>query len=197
MYRTVKQKWTYMPYLTLWDKISQNLAHLEAISYKIFKSHRIFRPSYNTFLWRNRHTSHFVVVITNFMHNNKGFWLFRESFKVIFVKISQNFIKSHLNICLISQIAVHSLWHVWMNCIKKVCTVNPLYNVSVGPQRFMTLKWICHCNDFLLFRPQDEQLQNKCAATSTWFAMSEFLISNLDKSTGTGCRTIFPGQVFR
>ena len=39
----------YMPYLTLWDKISQNLAHLEANSGKIFKSHRIFRPSYNTF----------------------------------------------------------------------------------------------------------------------------------------------------
>ena len=42
--------WTaYMPYLTLWDKISQNLAHLEAISHKFIKSHRIFRPSYNTF----------------------------------------------------------------------------------------------------------------------------------------------------
>ena len=39
----------YMPYLTLWDKISQNLAHLEANSHKIFNSHRIFRPSYNTF----------------------------------------------------------------------------------------------------------------------------------------------------
>ena len=40
---------TYMPYLTLWNIISQNLAHLEANSYKIFKSHRIFRTSYNTF----------------------------------------------------------------------------------------------------------------------------------------------------
>ena len=38
-----------MPYLTLWDKISQNLADLEANSQKIFKSHRIFRPSYNIF----------------------------------------------------------------------------------------------------------------------------------------------------
>ena len=26
----------YMPYLTLWDKTSQNLAHLEANSHKIF-----------------------------------------------------------------------------------------------------------------------------------------------------------------
>ena len=40
---------SHMPYLTLWDKISQNLAHLEADSQKIFRSHRIFRPSYNTF----------------------------------------------------------------------------------------------------------------------------------------------------
>ena len=31
---------------------------------------------------------------------------------MIFVKISQNFIKSHLKICLVSQISVHSLWHV-------------------------------------------------------------------------------------
>ena len=32
---------------------------------------------------------------------------------MIFVKVTQNFIKSPLNICLISQISVHSLWHVW------------------------------------------------------------------------------------
>ena len=40
--------------------------------------------------------------------------------------------------------------------IYSTCTVNPLYNVCVGPQWFMTLKWICRCNDFMLFRPQDE-----------------------------------------
>ena len=40
---------TYMPYLTLWDKISQNLAHLEGNSHKKFKSHRIFRPFYHRF----------------------------------------------------------------------------------------------------------------------------------------------------
>ena len=40
---------SYMPYLTLWDIISQNLAHLEANSHKIFQSHRMFRPSYNKF----------------------------------------------------------------------------------------------------------------------------------------------------
>ena len=45
----VKLTDTYMPYLTLWDKISQNLALLKADSYKIFKSHRILRTSKNTF----------------------------------------------------------------------------------------------------------------------------------------------------
>ena len=36
-------------HISHWDKISQNLAHLEANSHKIIKSHRIIRPSYNTF----------------------------------------------------------------------------------------------------------------------------------------------------
>ena len=40
---------TYMPYLTLWDKISQKLAILQPISHKNFKSHRIFRPSKRMF----------------------------------------------------------------------------------------------------------------------------------------------------
>ena len=38
-----------MPYLTLWDKISQNLAQLEGNSHKKFKYHRIFRSIYNGF----------------------------------------------------------------------------------------------------------------------------------------------------
>ena len=38
-----------MPYLTLWDEISQNLGHLEGNSHKKFKSHWIFRPFYNRF----------------------------------------------------------------------------------------------------------------------------------------------------
>ena len=68
------------------------------------------------------------------------------------------------------------------------------YNLGVGSQWFMTLKWICRCNDFLLF---DQKMQNNCAAISVWFAMSESLISNLDKSTETCCRTLFPNQGFR
>ena len=38
-----------MPYLTLWDKISQNLAHLEAYSHEIFQVSQNFQTSYNTF----------------------------------------------------------------------------------------------------------------------------------------------------
>ena len=30
-------------------------------------------------------------------------------------------------------------------------TVNPLYKVGVGPQWFMTFKWIWRCNDFMFF----------------------------------------------
>ena len=91
-----------MPYLTLWDKISQNLAHLEANFHKIFKSQN-FQTILQHILWRNEHKSHFVVFITSFLHINTGFWLLLESSKVIFVKISQNFIKSHIKFCLISQ----------------------------------------------------------------------------------------------
>ena len=39
----------YMPYLTMSDKISQNLVLLKADSHKIFNFHRIFRPSKNSF----------------------------------------------------------------------------------------------------------------------------------------------------
>ena len=79
---------TYMPYLTLWDKISQNLAHLEANSHKIFQISQNFQTILQI-LWRNKHKSHFVVFITSFLHLNKGFWLFWGSSKVFFVKISQ------------------------------------------------------------------------------------------------------------
>ena len=35
---------------------------------------------------------------------------------MMFKKLSQNFVKSPLKFCLISQILVYSLWHVWMCC---------------------------------------------------------------------------------
>ena len=43
---------------------------------------------------------------------DKGFKIPLGSLKAILVKVSQNFIKSHLKFCLISQILVHSLCHV-------------------------------------------------------------------------------------
>ena len=105
---------SYMPYLTLlWDEISQNLAQLEANSHKNFQISENFQTILKHISWRTQHTSHFFVFITSFIHSNKGFWRFWGSFKVIFVKIAQNVSKSPLRICLISQISVHSLWHVW------------------------------------------------------------------------------------
>ena len=50
---------TYMLYLTLWDKISQNLAHLEANSHKIFQISQNFQTILQHILWRNKHDSHF------------------------------------------------------------------------------------------------------------------------------------------
>ena len=84
----------------------------QANSHKIFQISQNFQNILQHILWRNNHKSHFVVFITSFLHLNKGIWLFWGSFKVIFIKFSQNLIKSHLKICLISQISVHSLWHV-------------------------------------------------------------------------------------
>ena len=57
-----------MPYLTLWDEISQNLAHLEANSHKIFLISQNFQTILQHILWRNKHISYFVVFITSFIH---------------------------------------------------------------------------------------------------------------------------------
>ena len=100
------------PYLTLWDKISQNLTHLEANSHQIFQILQNFQAILQHIFLRSKHKSHTVVLITSFLHLNEGFCLIWGSSRLIFVKISQNFIKSDLKICLISQISVHSLWHV-------------------------------------------------------------------------------------
>ena len=58
----------YMPYLTLWDKISQNLARLEANSHKILQISQNFQTILQHILWRNEHISHFVVFISRFIH---------------------------------------------------------------------------------------------------------------------------------
>ena len=89
--------------------ISQNLAHLEGNSHKNFKSHRIFRPFYNRF-YEEININHTLLWFSQASYmKNKDFRLYWGSFKVIFKKISQNFVKSPLKFCLISQILVHSL----------------------------------------------------------------------------------------
>ena len=45
---------TYMPYLTLWDKFSQNLANPEANSHKIFLISQNFQTILQNILWRNK-----------------------------------------------------------------------------------------------------------------------------------------------
>ena len=103
---------SYMPYLTLWDKILQNLACLEGDSHKKNSNLTEFRPFSQQILWRNKHKSHIVVVFTSFMHETKDFRVYLGSSKVKLKKISQNFVKSPLKFSLISQILVHSIWHV-------------------------------------------------------------------------------------
>ena len=109
----------YMPYLTLWDKISQNLAHLEGSSHKKYKSHRIFSSFCNRF-YEEININHTLLWFwkASYMEKKKkkkkkkDFRLYGGSSKVIYKKISQNFVKSPLKFCSISQINVHSLWYV-------------------------------------------------------------------------------------
>ena len=102
-----------MPNLTLWDKISQNLAHLEGNSDKELKSHRIFRPFYNRFCEeiKIKHCCGFHKLL---IWKKKTQDYIGGAPKWCFKKISQIFVKSPLKFCLISQILVKSLWHVWM-----------------------------------------------------------------------------------
>ena len=83
---TIEIMETYMPYLTLWDKISQNLAHLESNSHEILHILQNFQTILQHILWGIEHKSHFVVFITSFLHLNKGFWLFWGRSKVVFEK---------------------------------------------------------------------------------------------------------------
>ena len=95
----------YMPYLTLRDEISENLAHLESIPVRFFKYNNIFRPSYNTFYEEIHHT---LLCLSQASQIKIKASDSCGSIKVIFVKISPNFIKSHLKIYHISQTLVHS-----------------------------------------------------------------------------------------
>ena len=109
----IYQQKSYMPYLTLWDKISQNLAHLKGNSHKKFRSHRIFRSFYNWF-YEEININYILLWFSQASYKKKQYFRpYWGSSKVMFKKISQNFVKSPLKVCLTSQILVHSLWHVW------------------------------------------------------------------------------------
>ena len=76
---------------------------------------------------------------------NKGNEIHLGSLKAIFVKVSQNFIKSHLKFCLISQISAHSLWHVCTGELKipVLLKVSILYHLAT--LRFtVELQWLEH-----------------------------------------------------
>ena len=60
----------------------------------------------------SKHKSHCIVSIRSLLKLNEGFKIPLGSLKANIIQVSQNFIKSHLKFCLISQISVHSLWHV-------------------------------------------------------------------------------------
>ena len=63
--------WAYMPYPTLWDKISQNSVHLEGNSHKKNQISQNFQTILQQILWRNKHKSQTVVVFTSFLHKQR------------------------------------------------------------------------------------------------------------------------------
>ena len=83
-----------MPYLThrigpIW----------KLIPIRFFKSHRIFRPSYNTF-----YINHTLLCLS------QASYIFWGRSKVIFVKIAQNFVNSPLKICFISESTSYGMY---------------------------------------------------------------------------------------
>ena len=115
--RTCNSGWplrTHMPYLTVWDKSHRIWPIWKAILIKKFRSHRIFNPFYEEI--SINHTQFWFSQASDM--KKKDFRPYWRSSKVMFKKISQNFVEFPLKFCLISQILVHSLWHV--------CTKQPL-----------------------------------------------------------------------
>ena len=93
------------------------------ISHCEIKSHRIW-PIWKAIPMKNSNLCGFV----SFLHEKKKkkkkkerktrlYW--ESSIIVMFKKISQNFVKSPLKVCLISKILVHSLWHVCQSQLKQ------------------------------------------------------------------------------
>ena len=122
--------YAYMPYLTLWDEISQNLAHQVAKSCKVFTNLTKFSDYLTTHFYEEINISvhHTLLFITSFIHWNKGFWLFQGSFSD-FCKNLTEFYQIYLENCLVSQISVHSL----RNTVFK--------NISMIPNYCCRTKW--------------------------------------------------------
>ena len=84
----------------------------KAFPIKNIQFSKIFRPFYNRFYEEININSTLLLFSQASYMKKKDFRLYWESSKVMFQKISQNFVKSPLKSCLVSQILVHSLWHV-------------------------------------------------------------------------------------
>ena len=97
-----------MPYLTLWDKIWQNFALRECTSHKKIQISQNFQIIYKRF-YEEININHTQLWFSQASYMKKDFRLYWGSSKVMFKKISQNFVNSPLKFCLISQILVHNL----------------------------------------------------------------------------------------
>ena len=86
------------------------------IPIRFFKSHRIFRPSYNTF-YEEINLGHSLLCLSRcFLHLNymKGFWLFLWSTKMIFVKISEFYQISLKNLPYLTDFSPHLMLYMWV-----------------------------------------------------------------------------------
>ena len=109
----------YVPYLTLRDKISQNLVHPEGNFHKKNQISQNFQTILQQILERNKHKSHTIVVFTSLLHERKDFRLYSGSYEVMFKRISQNFVNSPLKFCPLSL----SLRYLFMDtCLSICCT---------------------------------------------------------------------------
>ena len=102
------------------------------IPIRFFKSRRIFSPSYSTFYEE-------IIIHHTLLYLSQASYIKIEAFdywaggggslNVIFVKISQNFIKSPIKNCLISQISVFSLWNVWKMELKRLFRIQVVQSI--------------------------------------------------------------------
>ena len=103
-----------MPYLELWDQLSQNLTHVEASSNKIFEISQNVRTILQHILWRNIH--HFLLCLSQASYIND---YLRELQSDLFKNLRE-FYQISLKIDLISQISDFSVHSSWFVCLKSV-----------------------------------------------------------------------------